>query len=353
MDIGSTILNPSAIVNGAAINSLGYNLSSDNGGGFLTAAGDQTNSNPRLGPLQLNGGQTPTHALMSSSPAIDAGTNFTGVTTDQRGTGFPRTFDVPLLSIAGDGTDIGAFEVQSVNSPGFTSASSTNFLTGFSSAFSIVATGLPLPVVWATGPLPPGVSLSATGLLSGIPQVGSAGVYAFTVIASNGVPPVATQDFTLTITEFSPFAARPSFNTNGFGWLFSGTVDGNPITNNTLTLTDGPGLQSRGAWFGWPLYIGGFEASFTYQDISGGAVEGMGFVIQNDPRGPNAIGLNGGGLGYSGIANSVALLLSIYGGDGMMLGTNGIGAFNGSGNPSGRDYESIAPVNLSNRPIDI
>src|SRR5436190_2167770 len=65
-----------------------------------------------LGPFQDNGGPTFTHALLPGSPAIDKGKNFNGSTTDQRG--LPRTFDDPTVSNAtgGDGTDIGAFEVQ-------------------------------------------------------------------------------------------------------------------------------------------------------------------------------------------------------------------------------------------------
>jgi hypothetical protein len=70
--------------------------------------------NPLLGPLQNNGGPTPTRALLAGSPAIDSGVNTlataAGLTTDQRGTGFPRIRDGN-----GDGTaivDIGAFEVQ-------------------------------------------------------------------------------------------------------------------------------------------------------------------------------------------------------------------------------------------------
>jgi hypothetical protein len=36
--------------------SLGYNLSSDNGGGYLTATDDRISTDPKLGPLQNNGG---------------------------------------------------------------------------------------------------------------------------------------------------------------------------------------------------------------------------------------------------------------------------------------------------------
>jgi hypothetical protein len=101
-------------VKAGTVTSNGYNLSSDDGGGFLTATGDQINTDPKLGPLQDNGGPTFTHAVLTGSPAIDQGYNFSGSTTDQRGTGFARTVDLGFPKpMGGDGTDIGAFEVQS------------------------------------------------------------------------------------------------------------------------------------------------------------------------------------------------------------------------------------------------
>ena len=115
VEIGSTILEAGTsgetITNDSGtVTSLGYNLSSDDGGGYLTNATDQINTGPMLGPLQDNGGPTFTHALLRGSPAIDKGTNFTGAVTDQRGQ--PRTYDNPGLANAagGEGTDIGAFE---------------------------------------------------------------------------------------------------------------------------------------------------------------------------------------------------------------------------------------------------
>jgi parallel beta-helix repeat protein len=70
--------------------------------------------NPMLGPLQNNGGPTPTMALLSGSPAIDAGDDSVlgpplSLTTDQRGPGFPRKFGLHA--------DIGAFEVQAPVGP--------------------------------------------------------------------------------------------------------------------------------------------------------------------------------------------------------------------------------------------
>ena len=103
----------------------GFNLigKSDGSTGF-TSLSDQRGTiaaplDPKLDPagLQNHGGPTQTIALLFGSPAIDKGTSngLTGqLTTDQRGTGFPRTFDDPASgnAIGGDDTDIGAFEVQ-------------------------------------------------------------------------------------------------------------------------------------------------------------------------------------------------------------------------------------------------
>ena len=116
LKIGSTILNagPSGenIFNDtsfyhATVVSLGYNLSSDNGGGYLTATGDRSNTDPRLGPLQDNGGPTFTHLPAGNSPAIDAGDP--ALWTDQRGPGFVR--------VVNDRPDVGALEVQATPAP--------------------------------------------------------------------------------------------------------------------------------------------------------------------------------------------------------------------------------------------
>jgi hypothetical protein len=117
LEIGNTILNTDSganifnFGNQGAIISDGYNLSNDNGAGYLTAAGDQINTDPRLGPLQDNGGPTFTHALLGDSPAINAGNpnfnlnNFPSpLIYDERGPGFDR--------VKNGRSDIGAFEVQ-------------------------------------------------------------------------------------------------------------------------------------------------------------------------------------------------------------------------------------------------
>ncbi len=98
--------------------SLGYNLigRTNDSSGFSTASQDQVGSiasplNPLLGSLADNGGSTFTHKPLSGSPAIDKG-NSSGLTTDQRGR--LRPYDFPALANAtgGDGSDIGAYEIN-------------------------------------------------------------------------------------------------------------------------------------------------------------------------------------------------------------------------------------------------
>jgi CSLREA domain-containing protein len=118
LTIGSTILKAGgsgANISNAngSVTSHGYNLSSDDASAFLNQTGDQNSTDPKLGPLQDNGGPTFTHALLPTSPAIDKGINPDSLATDQRGPGFDRTYDSGVANASGgDGTDIGAFEVQ-------------------------------------------------------------------------------------------------------------------------------------------------------------------------------------------------------------------------------------------------
>jgi CSLREA domain-containing protein len=96
----------------------GYNLEDDASPAStcnFTQPTDISGQNPMLGPLAPNGGPTQTMKLFPGSPAIDKGKSF-AATTDQRGTGFPRISDSPTIANAagGDGSDIGAFERDSV-----------------------------------------------------------------------------------------------------------------------------------------------------------------------------------------------------------------------------------------------
>jgi CSLREA domain-containing protein len=92
--------------------SQGYNLFGNSAGcGGLTdgVSGDRVGSaahplDPKLGPLQANGGATFTRALLSDSPAIDAGSPASCAAIDQRGIARPQ----------GARCDIGAYEFDGI-----------------------------------------------------------------------------------------------------------------------------------------------------------------------------------------------------------------------------------------------
>jgi hypothetical protein len=146
VQIGDTILNGGAqganIYNGSGtVTSAGYNLSSDAAGGdsttgpggFLNSTGDIRNTAPLLGPLQDNGGPTWTHALLTNSPAIDQGKSDAipalARVTDQRGAIRNSDFPVVANAAGSDGSDIGAFEVQSIPAASSSPAAAYTFTT--------------------------------------------------------------------------------------------------------------------------------------------------------------------------------------------------------------------------------
>ena len=102
----------------------GYNVLSDYptntlGTPLFANTTNQTNTDPRLGPLQNNGGHTLTHAPLVDSPAIDRGKDLTqdpclmpfGI--DQRGLPRPVRFNPTIPEpTGGDGSDVGAVELS-------------------------------------------------------------------------------------------------------------------------------------------------------------------------------------------------------------------------------------------------
>jgi hypothetical protein len=100
---------------GATTVSLGHNLASD-ASGALIQTGDKQNTDPHLGPLTSNGGGTLTHALLSGSPALEAGDNALSKEAGPNGI-FGDGDDLPLTTdqrgqprLVGKLVDIGAFE---------------------------------------------------------------------------------------------------------------------------------------------------------------------------------------------------------------------------------------------------
>ena len=178
-----------------------YNLIGDGGSGGIQGGSDgnivlTSLIDLGLAPLGNYGGPTQTMALLAGSPALGAGTPISGITADQRGE--------PI----GSSVDIGAFQGQE-SAPAITSADNTTFIAGSPDAFTVTATGSPVPTLSESGTLPSGVNFDAsTGVLSGTPATTDlGGTYTVTFTASNGVGSAATQEFDLLVVS-------PSYSLN-------------------------------------------------------------------------------------------------------------------------------------------
>ncbi len=101
---GSLFADGAAVALASSFVSQGHNLDQSGTLG-LSGVGDLSGVDPLLGPLQDNGGPVSTHALLSGSPAIDAGPP-DGPSTDARGVSRPQDGD----GVGGAAFDIGAFE---------------------------------------------------------------------------------------------------------------------------------------------------------------------------------------------------------------------------------------------------
>jgi hypothetical protein len=163
--------------------------------------------------------------LTINSPCINAGSNqgiTAGVTTDLLGN----------ARIIGGTVDMGAYEFSSP--PAFLSSTSTIFSIGVANTFTIKVGGQPASAITFTGSLPTGVSFhdngNGTATLSGTPAAGTLGNFPLVFHATNGLPPDASQNFTLTVDQ-APAITSSSTATFlvGSAGSFTITTTGVPI----------------------------------------------------------------------------------------------------------------------------
>jgi hypothetical protein len=220
---------------------------------------------------------------------------------------------------------------------------------GFPLSLSVLATSsTPMTYQWQRN----GTNLTDGGTLSGAhtntlnlsaAAFSDAASYQLFITNQNTSIPAASTVAAVTVLP------RLEFNGFGGGWSTNASTNtiGKYTAANQLLLTDGSKSESSSSYFSWPVYVGGFLATFTYQDVGGAGADGMAFVVQNDSRGPTVLGGGGGGFGYNGVTNSAALEFNIYAnnGVGFAVRTNGL---------TGKPYDSAAPVNLaSGDPINV
>ena len=274
----------------ATITSLGNNLASDGGSGFLTGPGDQLNKDPKLGPLannELLGGdknQTQTHLLLCGSPAINAGSNTGAPATDQRGLTRPQGGTVDIGAVEGD------YSLSIVQTP----LPNGKVGTPYSAGIYVTATTTPLPVIFsAVTPLPAGLRLDLDqfgyAIITGTPTaavsnfsftlmgVGQSfpglqqGCFTYSITIAPACPAITVNPATLPNGQLGQPYSQQLTQTGGTGaitWSKTGDLPGNVTLNPTTGLLAGA-----------PTTSGTFNFSVTATAANGCASAPKAYVL--------------------------------------------------------------------------
>jgi hypothetical protein len=237
---------------------------------------------------------------------------------------------------------------------------SANFaVVGSTTSFSVDVDGAPpITYQWTFNNGTTTVNLPTGGRFGGVTsnvltitnvQLSDAGSYQLSASNAYGGP-VLSGPGSLGVTPTLSF-----FDDSGNGFV----SEANPSSalqyeDGGVFLTANIGAENTATFYQSPVYIGAFDASFSYQLSTGtnsSAANGVTFCIQNDPRGAAAIGSDGNQLGVgtpNAITPSVELEFNIYeangiGGAGIAVETNGaIGTVHSTGPVNINSGDTIA-----------
>ena len=300
-DPGTIDLDPSPLDGSSSNNLIGVNtgLSTDinngtNGNQIGTAASP---IDPKLLALANNGGPTQTHLLLPNSPALNAGNTSLAVdsngplTTDQRGSGFPR--------VIGSAVDIGAVEANYT----ITATAGTPQSAAINSAFS---TALKATVKESN------VAVSGVSVTFTAPASGASGSFSSSATVTTDVSGVAT---------------APTFTANGIAGTYNvtATLVGTSLTA-TFSLKNTASTSTAVSSSLNPSLLGQ-SVTFTATVISAGGTP-TGTVQFKD--GVNNLGipvtLNGSGqatLTTSSLTAGTHTITAVYSGDALFGGSTG------------------------------
>jgi autotransporter-associated beta strand protein len=178
----------------------------------------------------------------------------------------------PITVTATDGTSASGSQTYTLTiNPAVTITTATlpNTPAGVFYNQTIAAAGGTGPLVFSsTGTLPPGLTFSTSGVISGTPTTG--GSFSFTVIATDAVNASASQTFTVIInpvTITTATLASWTANLPGYSQIISATGGAPPFTFSvTGTLPPGLILSSDGFLVGTPTTAGSFNFTVTVTD---------------------------------------------------------------------------------------
>ena len=169
-----------------------------------TAATTFKTGTPGSFQVTVAAGTYPVPPTYAETGALPTGVTFSssGLLSGTAPTGTGGTYDLTITATNGVSPPASKDFVLTVDQPpAIISPDSATFAVGEPDSFQVAVTAhtFPSPTYAEVGTLPTGVTLSPSGLLSGTPAPDTGGVYTFTLEASNGVTPPATQNFTLEV----------------------------------------------------------------------------------------------------------------------------------------------------------
>lgn len=193
--------------------------------------------------------------------------------------------DVTVTATDLDGNTMAQTFTVTVNQmPAFTNGPpSSTAVVGTAYNFAYTASGFPAPVFSHTGTLPPGLSLSSEGVISGTPT--TAGTYSNIVVtASNGVGTAATQTISITVDQIPAItSAAPAAGVVGTAYNHTYAATGSPAPTYSLTagaLPGGLSLSSVGVISGTPTTAGTFTGTITATNLVGSSPQAFSITIQ-------------------------------------------------------------------------
>ena len=209
--------------------------------------------------------------------------------------------DVTVTATDLDGNTVAQTFTVTVNeTPVFTNGPPPSpALVGASYSFAYTASGFPAPTFSHTGTLPPGLTLSSAGVLSGTPT--TAGDYPGIVItASNGIGTAPTQTISITVHQAPAITsgAAPA-GVLGVAYSHSFTATGSPAPtfSTSDTLPAGLTLSPAGVLSGTPSATGTFSGTVTATNVAGTSEQAFSIVINEVPAFTNGPPPNSGTVG--------------------------------------------------------
>jgi len=376
-------------------------------GALTTPSGTPTGSNGTWagginisGPAQvspgLNATLTLSGAITGNGPVSFAPTSNSSSSSNtiilSPPTASSNTYTGESQVYGGTGTLV-AFTVQLGNSNGFSPDAGLNF-NGGTGGVTVDLYGNNQTVTYLTGSGPAGSALTnsngnpstltiSSGLNNGAPSTFSTPIGGNVAVVMNDPTGQGNQILSgasnysggTTITKGTLSVAAPSALGTGTVFLNGGTLafpSASPGSlsnyvlngvatygNNTLTLTNNGQDEASSAFTRSPVAINlttGFTVSYlmNLNAVNTGYVaDGIGFVLQNDSRGANAVGNGGSGIGWTGIQNSFVAGFETYGYDFGQGGANDV-EFGTSGGGAGTfNQVTTSGLALTSEPAEV